>query len=158
MIIIFYGNSALSAPAHQLYSDLFTNVSSNVFLNILIPQLFSIFLVLVLNIIPVLRYTIQGFRVYDFNQAFSILWYDGILGSIMVFVFCILALNILSFVKYLINALNNAFNISAFTNSFQLISYLIQILVSFGLSKLAENLSCGWSPKDLMYFYFYNSF
>ena len=156
--IIFYGNSALSAPAHQLYSDLFTNVSSNVFLNILIPQLFSIFLVLVLNIIPVLRYTIQGFRVYDFNQAFSILWYDGILGSIMVFVFCILALNILSFVKYLINALNNAFNISAFTNSFQLISYLIQILVSFGLSKLAENLSCGWSPKDLMYFYFYNSF
>ena len=155
--IIFYGNSALSAPAHQLYSDLFINVSSNVFLNILIPQLFSIFVVLILNITLVLRDTIQAFRIYEPGQAFSIFWYDGILGSIMTFILCILALNGLNFIKYFINALNKIFNISNFIN-FQFITYIAQLLAAFGLSILFGNLTYGWSSKDLMSFYFYNSF
>ena len=154
--IIFYGNSALSAPAHQLYSDLFINVSSNVFLNILIPQLFSILIILILNLIGIFWNIIQAFRIYEFGQAFGIFWYDGILRSIMTFILCILALNGLNFIKYFINALNKIFNISNFIN-FQFITYIAQLLAAFGLSILFGNLTYGWSSKDLISFYFYNN-
>ena len=154
--IIFYGNPALLFPANQLYSNLFTNISSNTFLNMLIPQSFSIFIVIILKMIPVFFNMIQAFRVYNFNQIFIIFWYDGILGSIMTFVFCIIVLNIFMFIRYFFNFLENILNILNLNSLFdiEIILYLVQILVAFRLTKWIQNFSYNWNSEAFISFYF----